>query len=222
MYYPPNNDQPTQQGFYPPNSYQREMQSSYPPHQQSPYFSPQPDQFVPPPLKNGKRQRDRHKKQKGRGMLSIGCGLLVILLAISAFLVVMGGKGQSFSSLISGVTIATGTPPIPTRAPFLSTDQPTVTATPLTPTPTPTPTHPPLPTLPPAGVNGNPWGYTFAQGKLITAPPVAFCSYFSCNPGFSKGVGYVVECQDGTYEKSGGVIGSCVKHGGSLRPLYSH
>ena len=221
MYYPPNNDQPAQQGFYPPNSYQSMPPGFYPSNQQGPSFSPQPDQFVPPSEK-GKGQKSKNRKRKGGGKAGIGCALLVVLVAVSAFLLVMGGRVQSFSSLVSGVVIATGTPPIPTRPPILSSSQPATTSTSAIPTLAPTPTQPPMPTSPPHGVNGNPWGYDFTPGKYITVPPVAFCKFFTCNPGFARGIGYVVECQDGTYEKSGGVAGSCVLHGGPQRPLYSH
>lgn len=76
------------------------------------------------------------------------------------------------------------------------------------------------------GINGNPWGYSFSAsgGKLITQPNAAFCTsgYFHCISSFSKGKGYVVECQDGLYSKSGGKSGSCSKHGGDLQTLYAH
>lgn len=76
------------------------------------------------------------------------------------------------------------------------------------------------------GVNGNPWGYSFVAtgGRLIYAPNRAFCSgqYFHCIPSFPRGVGYVVECRDGLFSKSGGRPGSCSKHGGDGAILYSH
>lgn len=96
-----------------------------------------------------------------------------------------------------------------------------------TPTPAPTPTH--RPTAPAAtprpscqAVNHNPWCYTFSPGNLIYHPPAAFCTYFPCLSSFWNGRGYVNECVDGAYSKSGGIQGDCSHHGGELRPLYSH
>jgi hypothetical protein len=71
-------------------------------------------------------------------------------------------------------------------------------------------------------VNGNPWCYTFTNtGKYITNPPSSFCSYFNCIASFWNGSGYVVECQDNTYSKSGGRTGSCSKHDSDKRILYA-
>jgi len=107
----------------------------------------------------------------------------------------------------------------------------TVTPSP-TPKPTPTPTQAPVqqsqPTQQPAppppstGVNNNPWGYDFNSGNYIYSPNSGFCSYFSCINNFWNGNGYVEECNDGMYGKSGGIQGSCSHHGGNMRPLYSH
>src|SRR5690242_512354 len=72
------------------------------------------------------------------------------------------------------------------------------------------------------GINNNPWGYDFNKGKLITNPPAAFCSYFPCILNFSKGRGYVVECKDAKYSKSGGIQGVCSGHKGYWRTLYAH
>lgn len=77
-----------------------------------------------------------------------------------------------------------------------------------------------------AGINGNPWNYSFiaAHGSLIYTPNPAFCNgnYFHCIPNFPRGIGYVVECHDGLFSKSGGRPGSCSKHGGESQVLYSH
>ncbi len=76
-----------------------------------------------------------------------------------------------------------------------------------------------------AGINNNPWGYDFTatHGSLITSPDPAFCGqYFHCIPNFPKGKGYVVECKDGMYSKSGGIHGSCSRHGGDGPILYAH
>ncbi|MBX5452059.1 hypothetical protein [Thermogemmatispora sp.] len=117
--------------------------------------------------------------------------------------------------------------PTPTPSPTpLPTETPTPPPTP-TPTPTPVPTEAPAPTPTPTpcpGVNCNPWGYNFdsTNGSLIYSPPSGFCDYFDCIPSFWEGKGYVVECNDGMYSKSGGVRGVCSGHGGVWRRLYAH
>ena len=98
--------------------------------------------------------------------------------------------------------------PTPTQAPA-----PAATST-ATPAPAPTPM--------PDGAPANPWGYDFEPGNAITAPPSNFCSYYNCIANFSNGKGYVEECKDSTYSKSGGVSGSCSGHSGNNRELYSH
>jgi hypothetical protein len=72
------------------------------------------------------------------------------------------------------------------------------------------------------GAPPNPYGYTFcAVGSPVTNPPLAVCNYFDCIPAssFWKGRGYMDECYDGTYSKSGGISGACSHHGGERRPL---
>jgi len=75
-----------------------------------------------------------------------------------------------------------------------------------------------------AGVNDNPWNYNFTetQGSLIYKVPSGFCGYFHCIPTFASGRGYVVECHDGFYSKSGGISGSCSRHKGNWQTLYAH
>jgi hypothetical protein len=92
------------------------------------------------------------------------------------------------------------------------------------PNPTPKPKPAPNPTPKPVtGVYGNPWGYDFSRGKVITNPPAAFCNYFPCIPSFWTSTnGYVVQCQDQTFSHSGGRQGVCSHHGGYYRTLYSH
>jgi hypothetical protein len=69
----------------------------------------------------------------------------------------------------------------------------------------------------------NPWGYDFCSpGDLIVSPPSNFCSYFRCIGNFWNGAGYVIQCRDGMFSKSGGRSGSCSYHGGNARALYSH
>ncbi|MDE3192972.1 MAG: hypothetical protein KGN00_04720 [Chloroflexota bacterium] len=71
------------------------------------------------------------------------------------------------------------------------------------------------------GAAANPWGYNFCSGSLIYSPPSNFCTYFGCIASFWNGAGYVVQCTDLTFSKSGGRSGSCSKHGGDYRPLYA-
>lgn len=116
--------------------------------------------------------------------------------------------GQA-NSTIAPTTVPTATPlPVPTTKP---TARPTARPAPR---PTPQPTC--------QGVNGNPWCYDFSPGNVISHPPAAFCQYFSCISSFWSGQGYVMECQDTLYSKSGGRSGSCSHHSGNWRPLYSH
>lgn len=110
---------------------------------------------------------------------------------------------------------------------ILTSSSPAATATPTpkptaTPKPKPTATPKPKPTCIPGAVNCNPWGYNFNPGNLIYSVPSGFCGYFSCISTFFNGRGYVVQCQDGMFSKSGGIQGSCSHHGGDRRPLYSH
>jgi hypothetical protein len=79
----------------------------------------------------------------------------------------------------------------------------------------------PLAPTPSCSVNGNPWGYNFTCCNVIGSPPSNFCTYFNCIPSFPNGTGYVVECLDATYSKSGGIVGACSVHNGVWRPLYS-
>jgi hypothetical protein len=72
------------------------------------------------------------------------------------------------------------------------------------------------------GAASNPWGYNFCGGgTFITSPPATFCSYFACIASFSSGRGYVMQCVDSTFSKSGGISGSCSGHGGNSRALKS-
>jgi hypothetical protein len=69
------------------------------------------------------------------------------------------------------------------------------------------------------GAPSNPWGYNFCGGSVISAPPSTFCSYFDCIGNFWNGRGYVMQCRDATFSKSGGISGSCSQHGGNSRAL---
>lgn len=99
--------------------------------------------------------------------------------------------------------------------------KPTAPMSTATPTEAPTAAAAAAPTVNLCGAPANPWNYTFCGGSLISSPPSTFCSYFACISSFSSGSGYVVQCSDGTYSKSGGRPGVCSTHGGFGRNLYS-
>jgi hypothetical protein len=88
------------------------------------------------------------------------------------------------------------------------------------PPPPPPPEPEPSPTAT-TGVYNNPWGYNFESGELIYNPPSNFCNYFPCIGAFWDGKGYVAQCEDDAFSKSGGRQGACSHHGGVKRPLYS-
>ena len=155
---------------------------------------------------------------------------------------------RTLTPTITLTSTITDTPTI-TLTPTI-TDTPTITLTPtntftssftLTPsrtyTPTRTPTQTPsitltrtvtrtpgpyVPPVIPGGIFGNPWGYNFETGNVIYSPPSNFCNYFPCILSFGNGSGYVIECADGKFSKSGGRPGACSQHGGYSRTLFSH
>ena len=134
-----------------------------------------------------------------------------------------GGDAAHTSGGNSGDTGSSGQQSQQQAATATTKPVPTATATPApVPTDTPVPAPPPAPTCIPGAVNCNPWGYNFAPGNLIYNAPPGFCAYFNCIANFPNGRGYVIQCQDMTFSKSGGIQGSCSRHGGDLRPLYSH
>lgn len=121
----------------------------------------------------------------------------------------------------------------PTPEPTLESESPSPSPSPspkpspsIKPSPSPSPTKKayvaPKPKPKATGVFGNPWGYDFRAGKLIYNAPSAFCSYFDCINNFWNGVGYVVQCEDLMFSKSGGRQGVCSHHGGYYRTLYAH
>lgn len=52
----------------------------------------------------------------------------------------------------------------------------------------------------------------------MSAP--AFCDTHACIPSFSKGTGYIVQCNDGMWSHSGGRPGACSDHGGESANTY--
>ena len=175
------------------------------------------------------QQQPRKKSSK----FGIGCLLIIVIVLCSA--------AVSLGKSLAGDTGSTPTPTDTVAFVSQVTSTPTLALT-VKPTPAPThkaiaqvqPTQPHLqPTQPPSrptparpicqAVNGNPWCYNFSPGNLIYNPPSNFCDYFNCITSFWQSTnGYVDECNDGMYSHSGGVQGACSRHGGEMRPLYSH
>lgn len=110
-----------------------------------------------------------------------------------------------------------------TSAPATSAPPKPVVPTTHAPAPAPAPVHTTAATKPSlCGAPPNPFGYNFCgRGGYINSPAGTVCSYFDCIANFYKGVGYMVECNDGTYSMSGGRRGACSDHGGVSRPVYS-
>lgn len=170
-------------------------------------------------------------------------GVVAAFTIVSTILSACAGPSSTAGTPTTPTTQVSSPSPVPTATPTQAPAQPLplpptatsttapATPTPLSPTatpkpatPTPAPTRPTtIATTPPkTGVNGNPWGYDFNRGSLIYNPPAGFCSYFDCISSFSDGKGYVVQCQNGDYSKSGGRKGVCSKQGGFKQNLYSH
>lgn len=173
----------------------------------------------------------RRQSKNGQGCIATLTILIAVVLCCTCAMAnAHPPSGNSLAvqstSALAGKTQYTPTGPMsptptPTPSPKPSpTPTPRPTLTPVLPTPTPVPTQLPAPTPTPApakGINENPWGYDFNPGDVITDPPAGFCTYFSCISSFWKGQGYVVQCRDGKYSKSGGRSGACSRNGGSHR-----
>jgi hypothetical protein len=160
----------------------------------------------------------------GGGALLIVCMLCVVVSAV----VRASATGGTGSIGQAGGVVAT-----PTATILAATAMPTDVSFPTPSVPIITPTNTPRahPTNTPCATGPcNPWGYNFIPtgGTKIMAPPTAFCSYFACigSPpsytSFWTGQGYVVECKDTKFSKSGGTPGSCMQHGGDFRTLFAH
>jgi len=205
----------SQQPFYP------QQQQIYP-QQQSIYSQQQP-----PMVPNTTQKPVKEPPPKW----ALGCVYILMIAAVlglcaGAYSLTLGRStpGSPSPTATSGtIAIASSTSPTATRPITQPTTMPTTKPTAK---PTPRPTQKPAPTATAKpkcqAVNNNPWCYTFTTGNLIYRPPAAFCSYFPCISNFWNGRGYVNECGDGDYSKSGGIQGDCSHHGGKLRPLYSH
>lgn len=174
-----------------------------------------------------------------RGVGGVSHNMRVIVIALSV-LVLAGCCTLSWSAASAifpqpggPVAAASGSPTASENA--SATDQPTATfgGTPtavggdMTATPSVSPTDtPPTPTANPCpDPYNNPWGYNFCMpGSVIAYPPVQFCArqYFPCVKGFWNQSGYVVECLDGRYARSGGTAFVCSSNGGYWRTLLQH
>ena len=71
------------------------------------------------------------------------------------------------------------------------------------------------------GAPANPYGYNFCGGSHISHPPSDICTYFDCIANFWNGHGYMVQCNNEEYSKSGGISGVCNDNGGEARTVYS-
>ena len=156
--------------------------------------------------------------RKGRPIVGLLSGFIVAIIALAS----------ATGNAASEAALQTQTSPVATHQIVHTTPTEKLTPSP-TPTPlqSPTPAQTPIPTqqaLPVhTGIGGNPYGYDLnPPGNLIYSPASDICSYISCIPSFWNGRGYVEECQDDLFSKSGGISGSCSKHGGDKQPLYSH
>src|SRR6266849_4797365 len=197
------------QGSYPPPLppyYQPPHYPVPPPPLQPGQFGPPP--YQPPPLLPHQRLAAWFGRQSRNVKITIGCGALIAILVLCSY-VASAGAFPSLSNGANQVTVTpTDTPTVQSAVNFTSTATLAPTLVP-TATPTPKPAPKPTPTPKPScnAVNGNPWCYNFVPGNLIYNPHDGFCSYFACIGNFWNGHGYVVECNDGDYSKSGGIRG---------------
>jgi hypothetical protein len=120
-------------------------------------------------------------------------------------------------------TLSPSPPKVEPAATPVSTSQPpavptsTTLAAPTSP-PIPTPTTEPSPNL--CGAPTNPYGYNFCGGSLIYSPASDICSYLTCAANFWKSDGYVVQCQDDTFSKTGGKQKVCSQDQGYRETLF--
>ncbi len=147
----------------------------------------------------------------------------IVALAVIAVACTQSEDGATSPREAAIETIAPTAEPTtaPTAPPTPKPTQPRTQRPTVPPPPPPTPT--PDNRLCKTHAGANPWGYDFCfPGTLIYAPSSDFCGYFPCIGNFWNGNGYVIQCSDGTFGKSGGIRGSCSHHGGNASPLYSH
>jgi hypothetical protein len=208
---------------------------NYPTYQNSTPYSNQyqPNAYQPPT-----KPPSWFGRQKRITKIGIGCGSLVVILLLCSICSLAFASGNTtHPSQTASISQATPTnalvqstsqlTPIPTPSPTLA---PTPTPVPPTtvsvrqvqPTPTPVPTQPPASSCSGTVVNGICYNFDSNGGSYVYSPASSFCAYFSCISNFPNGTGYVVECNDGKFSKSGGKSGSCSQHGGNMRPIFQH
>jgi hypothetical protein len=61
--------------------------------------------------------------------------------------------------------------------------------------------------------------YSLTSGSYVYGPPAGFCNLVACIENFDLGQGYIVQCRDMWFSRSGGIQGSCSGHGGNSAPL---
>lgn len=171
-----------------------------------------------------------YRQRTPLGKIGYGClSLIVILIACSIFGYLASAIGGRNSAAIeSQISTPTITQAIQPQA---ATPKPTVTLTP-TPTFTPTielqqqiPTQSPVPPMQICNgtlVDGMCYSFDPTGGALVYSPAPDFCGSFSCIANFPNGRGYVIECNDGMFSKTGGISTSCNHHKGNMRPIYQH
>jgi hypothetical protein len=175
------------------------------------------------------RSRFREMPRIAQVLIAVGAALSLMVCSCCSCSGLVGALGNMSPTVqatatpgrtnAGSVTYKPGATATTTQMPPSPTAQPTATAT-ATPMPQPpTATPKPRPSCLPGAVNCNPWGYNFTSGHYISSVPSGFCTYFACINNFYNGRGYVMECHDGMYSKSGGISGSCSHHGGNWRPL---
>ena len=178
------------------------------------------------------------KGQKSRGGLSAAFSIIGLCVAFAVTgcagtstgtptaaeqqLTTQSSPTQDVSTSDSPSAADVTTAPATSAAPTSAAPKPVVPTT-HAPAPAPAPVHTTAATKPSlCGAPPNPFGYNFCgRGGYITSPAGTVCSYFDCIANFYNGVGYMVECGDGTYSMSGGRRGACSYHGGVSRPVYS-
>jgi hypothetical protein len=186
-------------------------------------------------------QPRRRRKSSRRRISAVhkisGCSALLLVCALFSSLgLALGGSGGLDQFLGNGVarntaTATTDTATADTSEASATVDtQPTTTSHPQptgTPRPRPTNTATRPANTPCPDPACNPWGYNFSCCNYITSPQSAFCSYFACigtppnYTNFWSGTGYVVQCNDGLYTRTGGTKGgSCSGDNGYMRTLY--
>jgi hypothetical protein len=167
----------------------------------------------------------------GQSLLGMGVLMLVGIAALGGIQridpeIVSSGATPTQEAPAVAKAEAEATPVAPTkrvaepRVGVGAGNQPTAEPTPKhTPRPKPKPTPKAEKTHP--GIFGNPWGYDFRPGKMISNPPANFCDYFDCVSTFWANTnGSVVQCRDGTFTQSGGRQEGCSDHRGYRRTLH--